>query len=381
MSARKMRRARLDRRAQADGARGTAHGARDGCVCGPRVVISTVAERAARRDVLHAEWCPLLRSYEGADPDVPTGPLMIVPDEWEPSRERRADDPGRADRELVERPRARRDPRRGAPRRRVRGCASGGAGSPAISACSSRRRCDERAPRGCAALPAAQRSRCTRAPSARSATAGQPRTWTADELREHFARHPDANVGIRTGDRLVVLDIDPRAGGDREPRRARGRARPAARDTHRAHRRRTAASTATSARRPVRVEPDDRARGSSSRPTAGRWSRRRRSIQTRARLPLGSAAPSTRARSRRCPVGARARRRATARTPARRARRPNVHATTRPSTILASDYVPALTGRAVNRAATSQCPFHEPADGAHAETCTSRAEPTLWQCC
>jgi hypothetical protein len=41
----------------------------------------------------------------------------------------------------------------------------------------------------------------------------QLRTWTADELCQHFDRWPTANVGIRTGDRLVVLDIDPRHGG------------------------------------------------------------------------------------------------------------------------------------------------------------------------
>lgn len=39
------------------------------------------------------------------------------------------------------------------------------------------------------------------------------RTWTADELREHYARYPEANIGVRTGDRLGVLDVDPRAGG------------------------------------------------------------------------------------------------------------------------------------------------------------------------
>lgn len=41
------------------------------------------------------------------------------------------------------------------------------------------------------------------------------REWTAAQLREHFERHRDANIGIRTGNRLVVLDIDTRAGGDR----------------------------------------------------------------------------------------------------------------------------------------------------------------------
>lgn len=85
MSARKMRRARLiaERKRMARAARLAAR--EMGCVCGPRVVISTVADRVHGATLLHAEWCPLLRSYEGADPDVPTDPLMMVPDKWEPS--------------------------------------------------------------------------------------------------------------------------------------------------------------------------------------------------------------------------------------------------------------------------------------------------------
>jgi hypothetical protein len=37
---------------------------------------------------------------------------------------------------------------------------------------------------------------------------------TPEAIREWWAGHPRANVGIRTGNGLVVLDIDPRAGGD-----------------------------------------------------------------------------------------------------------------------------------------------------------------------
>lgn len=36
---------------------------------------------------------------------------------------------------------------------------------------------------------------------------------TPDAIREHWQRRPDDNVGVRTGRGLVVLDIDPRAGG------------------------------------------------------------------------------------------------------------------------------------------------------------------------
>ena len=84
-AARRMRRARelAERKRMERAARLTAR--KMGCVCGPRVEISTVAERLHGATLLHAEWCPLLRAYEGADPDVPTGPLMIVPDKWEPS--------------------------------------------------------------------------------------------------------------------------------------------------------------------------------------------------------------------------------------------------------------------------------------------------------
>ena len=41
-------------------------------------------------------------------------------------------------------------------------------------------------------------------------------SWVAtpDSIRAHWQRHPDSNVGVRTGRGLVVLDIDPRAGGD-----------------------------------------------------------------------------------------------------------------------------------------------------------------------
>lgn len=35
-------------------------------------------------------------------------------------------------------------------------------------------------------------------------------------LRRHFHRHPGANIGVRTGNGLVVLDIDPRHGGDHQ---------------------------------------------------------------------------------------------------------------------------------------------------------------------
>lgn len=37
---------------------------------------------------------------------------------------------------------------------------------------------------------------------------------TPEAIRAHWQRAPTANVGIRTGNGLVVLDIDPRAGGD-----------------------------------------------------------------------------------------------------------------------------------------------------------------------
>jgi len=48
-----------------------------------------------------------------------------------------------------------------------------------------------------------------------SVGAGWP-TWkaTPDTIRAHWRDHPSDNVGVRTGGGLVVLDIDPRAGGD-----------------------------------------------------------------------------------------------------------------------------------------------------------------------
>jgi len=36
---------------------------------------------------------------------------------------------------------------------------------------------------------------------------------TADTIRAHWATHPHDNVGVRTGRGLIVLDVDPRAGG------------------------------------------------------------------------------------------------------------------------------------------------------------------------
>jgi hypothetical protein len=39
---------------------------------------------------------------------------------------------------------------------------------------------------------------------------------TPDKIREHWGYNPEGNVGIRTGKGLVVLDIDPRAGGDKQ---------------------------------------------------------------------------------------------------------------------------------------------------------------------
>lgn len=40
-------------------------------------------------------------------------------------------------------------------------------------------------------------------------------TWqaTPEAIRAHWAERPDCNVGVRTGRGLVVLDVDPRAGG------------------------------------------------------------------------------------------------------------------------------------------------------------------------
>ena len=42
------------------------------------------------------------------------------------------------------------------------------------------------------------------------------RTWdaTRESIREWWTAHPDANVGIRCGSGLAVLDVDPRHGGD-----------------------------------------------------------------------------------------------------------------------------------------------------------------------
>ena len=42
--------------------------------------------------------------------------------------------------------------------------------------------------------------------------------WTASEetVTEYWSRRPDLNVGIRTGNRLAVIDVDPREGGDLE---------------------------------------------------------------------------------------------------------------------------------------------------------------------
>jgi hypothetical protein len=40
-------------------------------------------------------------------------------------------------------------------------------------------------------------------------------TIKAERLRQWWSIHPAANVGIATGDNIIVLDIDPRHGGDR----------------------------------------------------------------------------------------------------------------------------------------------------------------------
>jgi len=42
---------------------------------------------------------------------------------------------------------------------------------------------------------------------------------TPEAIDTWWRRHPDANVGVRTGRGLVVLDVDPRAGGDGELQR------------------------------------------------------------------------------------------------------------------------------------------------------------------
>ena len=57
-----------------------------GCVCKPRVEATKLADRHHGVRIQHDDWCPLLRAVqETADPDAITGPIVIVPDGWEPT--------------------------------------------------------------------------------------------------------------------------------------------------------------------------------------------------------------------------------------------------------------------------------------------------------
>ena len=40
-------------------------------------------------------------------------------------------------------------------------------------------------------------------------------TTDLDQVREYWRRYPDANIGLRPPGGIVVIDIDPRHGGDR----------------------------------------------------------------------------------------------------------------------------------------------------------------------
>ena len=57
-----------------------------GCVCGPRVEVTKLHDRSYGVRVSHDDFCPLLRAVqETADPDAITGPIVLVPDAWEPT--------------------------------------------------------------------------------------------------------------------------------------------------------------------------------------------------------------------------------------------------------------------------------------------------------
>jgi hypothetical protein len=57
-----------------------------GCVCGPRVEATKLQDRFHGVRVFHSDFCPLLRAVqETANPNVITGPVVIVPDAWEPT--------------------------------------------------------------------------------------------------------------------------------------------------------------------------------------------------------------------------------------------------------------------------------------------------------
>lgn len=86
MSARKMRRQReiAERKRVRSAVLKVAR--EQGCVCTPTVEITTIHARVNGATIRHDDWCPLLGSYsDRANPDVPTGPLVVIPDAWEPT--------------------------------------------------------------------------------------------------------------------------------------------------------------------------------------------------------------------------------------------------------------------------------------------------------
>ena len=203
------------------------------------------------------------------------------------------------------------------------------------------------------------------------------RTWTVDELRRHFDERPDANVGIRTGDRLAVLDIDPRAVGDENLAELEDTygGLPKTPTVHTGgggqhyYLRAPAGALASRTIAPgVELKADGRQVVA---PPSVHPDGRLYAWDPRRPYEPGAIAPAPRwvleLGSRPTPVPA------AARDVERVSDNPLL-------AIPAREYVPELTGNPVNRFGYSKCPFHEPSEENPETLSVNGPRPALWRC-